>query len=150
MTEPTTLEQFDAELEKLRNDLDGFENIETLQVSEGQINTFELNRAMILRQDAMRTICEVLGRARQLRNLAKRWYDLTKAKERLNANQKSDVFTSDGDRKAYAEMKAEPFRIRWDVSKTFVDCVYDQKKRLEDYGTDLENIGHNIRREMKL
>jgi len=148
--EPTDLEEFDQMLELLQKELEGFENIETLQTASGQINTFDLNQAMILRQNAMRAIVDILGKARQLRNLAKRWYDLTRAKERLQANQMSEIYASDGDRKAYAEMKAEPYRIRHDIARTFVDCVYDQRKRLEDYGEDLMQIGHNIRKEMTL
>ena len=59
--EPKDLEEFDKMLTGLKVELEGFENIETLQVREGQINTFELNRAMLLRQEAMRTIVDVLG-----------------------------------------------------------------------------------------
>jgi hypothetical protein len=150
-TDPKNTTEWLARFTEVQADLDAITIPEPLKIAAGEIlqSTNEINVAFLDVSRTYKDLGAVKDKARRLSVIAERWYKGEKAKAILEAGRDRETYPSDELRKAYAENKTIGFLENWQAAQVLLEAIHDERSRLFQYRGDLEQIGHNIRQEMK-
>lgn len=101
-------------------------------------------------QGAFGDLAEIQKKATRLRDNLKDACERLKDMARLAALERSDLFRSEADRTAFSRNQAADIQTLWVAAKATCDTIHTEKSRLFAIMNELEQRGHNIRKEIDL
>lgn len=144
--DPKTWDEWLNRFTEVQQELDIIEDVEPIHLEPGECAEIHLiNRAYTLVELSFKQLGGIKDRCRRLQSVAKRWYDQKVNTEMLNA---SRLYPNQKLQKAHAENNAVKEFENFEAARLLTEAIKDERSRLWNYREDLEQMGHNTRKEM--